>query len=909
MTNERKYLIHIFPINSPWGVIKHPIKGNIYKHTPLVEPSVKDYYVKKKLNNNKDIDWSKTPNFHIEFIDEVSFYFNRKYDDYTNMDELLASDYCVVKKPEDNRLYYYTLAVDKQNAGSVRFLATLDILFTYHPKEYLSPTRQSFIKQGHEWRWDRSGKVDWKKVLKNNEPIVSIDKTHKVHSLLPENIANTENYSKGVDFFNVKWVVLYIQKGHMARLLNKIKYRDGNTDLPIKVKELGFIKTMKGRLELPYTIFLCPFYTGNVYVKYPFYDNPVYFNTKQFFNIIENLGDIVIGIHLKNFNDLGVDSHNLSLSTTTIRGVKYPLIKYESFKPLYLQELQAVKPNTPEKGVDISNYLKWIGTVDYDKYIKPILLKHGVDKDKYGNSEWDFINMGVLMATPFLAGAGAVSGALSGVSVTAGNVTRYGVNVGSYFGQPGLGGILGLGVLGESATIITGSVGQALAGATSAITLNLGTTLAQQLSVSKGKGGGEWDFSIFCGKGNESNTCIPLNSLLLVGEYFKYLNKLGSTDIKTKIFIPYINKVNYLADMKPFKGKFIPLMPRAPQRNKVEKTKDPILLHPNYYQLKIKKWNSESVSYSYPYLQKGNVSQMVIRPTPNEVNITYGKPLTVNIMYSWQPSNDSSFLWMDYEKDYKHSLTSGDYLQLAEQKTVETSQDPLQAYLRDNKNSFNTAYKQQQASIALEKRRAETSRDFAIGGGVLGFLGSIASGSAIGAIGSGIAGLKGTIDTQYEIESANMRMKHLQQTRQATIDDYKNRLATISTGETANIDTIISSIEDKGDEIKIIENGLSPANESILLNEVKRHGYNVMENKNVLYFINTRERFNYVESDGVFNDITLKLSSRVKQVINDTFTDGITFWHYRTKEDIDNKYRDIKDYTRPNDEKKGNEPW
>jgi hypothetical protein len=170
------YRIAIAPKNSPWGVIKHPTRGNVYRHILRFDSEVlKDNYINYQLfgevhgditlhgDYKTDLGDGKKNMFFVDYIDEMSFRFKVEpgSDNYRNMDELMNRDFCVVRKPEDPRYYFYTLQVKNAEQGYIEFLAELDVFFTYNLDDnLLSTTRKSFVRQGHENRYLPTGHIN-----------------------------------------------------------------------------------------------------------------------------------------------------------------------------------------------------------------------------------------------------------------------------------------------------------------------------------------------------------------------------------------------------------------------------------------------------------------------------------------------------------------------------------------------------------------------------------------------------------------------------------------------------------------------------------------------------------------------------------------------------------------------------
>jgi hypothetical protein len=172
MTKEQNlpYRIAIAPHNSPWGVIKGNRGENIYRHTlSFANEELKTNYINKHLftvdktqphitGDYKDLLADDKDNMlFVEYINETSFSFKVNPKRYKNMDELQNKDFCVVRKPQDPKYYFYTLMVQEAGQGYVKFLAELDIFFSLDLDDILSDTRQSLVRQGHIARYNDDG--------------------------------------------------------------------------------------------------------------------------------------------------------------------------------------------------------------------------------------------------------------------------------------------------------------------------------------------------------------------------------------------------------------------------------------------------------------------------------------------------------------------------------------------------------------------------------------------------------------------------------------------------------------------------------------------------------------------------------------------------------------------------------
>jgi hypothetical protein len=213
--------------NTPWGVTKHPTLGNQYHHTvSFTDAALKDAYINKHLfadGDYKALLNDKANEFATYYVDDRKFKFSVSTENYNSLDELLNKDFCAVKKPEDDKYYFYTLEVIASSAGQVQFLAELDVFFTLDMDEVLSSTRLSYVQNAHIDRYNESGAPNFEAILKNKElpyeaskiatvgtpaPITSIDK-----SIDPNQPDETRR-----DQFDFRWLVIYVKNDELANV-------------------------------------------------------------------------------------------------------------------------------------------------------------------------------------------------------------------------------------------------------------------------------------------------------------------------------------------------------------------------------------------------------------------------------------------------------------------------------------------------------------------------------------------------------------------------------------------------------------------------------------------------------------------------------------------------------------------
>jgi hypothetical protein len=245
---------------------------------------------------------------------------------------------------------------------------------------------------------------------------------------------------------------------------------------------------------------------------------------------------------------------------------------------------------------------------------------------------------------------------------------------------------------------------------------------------------------------------------------------------------------------------------------------------------------------------------------------------------------------MEHEDTYKNSLMEGDTHTIENTASLVTSQDQFLLYLRDNKNNFDLSHKQAQERADYDITRAWAS----FGGSLVGTV----AGAVTGGVGSFLFGgsAAGGIQSGLNVGEAYLRKEHLGQTRAATIKDWQNRPPNVNMSGNGINDMGIGRLAAKTGELVAVERGLTDEYRRVLLDYVKQYGYNVSTYENILAFIKTRRKYNYIEANDVFNDIIMNLSAPIKQAFNDAFASGLYIWHIRSIGD------EIKNFDGLNDE-------
>ena len=153
--------IYIPAKNTAWGVIKHPVKGNQYFDTidflnksGLVDYAKRDEYISNTFFNKRNwkTEMDKVPKQEYNWISENKFTFTTntiKQRQFSSVDHLANSDFCIVKTDAGEYFFYVLLAI-KKTKNSVKFEAELDIFFSY-PEITQFTNALIYLQKGIYW--------------------------------------------------------------------------------------------------------------------------------------------------------------------------------------------------------------------------------------------------------------------------------------------------------------------------------------------------------------------------------------------------------------------------------------------------------------------------------------------------------------------------------------------------------------------------------------------------------------------------------------------------------------------------------------------------------------------------------------------------------------------------------------
>lgn len=158
----------------------------------------------------------------------------------------------------------------------------------------------------------------------------------------------------------------------------------------------------------------------------------------------------------------------------------------------------------------------------------------------------------------------------------------------------------------------------------------------------------------------------------------------------------------------------------------------------------------------------------------------------------------------------------------------------------------------------------------------------------------------------YFSKDPKIILKGISQTLKGTLKLVKNSDEYLSNLENEKIPYKKSKISgdlftsyfnnEKGYSWRLYKYSLNRNEEQSLWDYFYQYGYKLDNLDNVEEYLDTRYWFNFIKASGIFNIIDNNLSDQIKIKINEDFANGITFWHYRTKEN----WKGIKHYNKEN---------
>ena len=411
----------IFEGNSPWGVLKHLTKGNIYKHVlnfPDLTPdnngdTIKDKFINKYLC--KDKKWQDEfakieDSASIDFINEYKFNFKTSLAEQGNRfktyNDMVQSDIAMTK--DKNGIYFWTLVVIDRDAEWVQFQAELDVFFTLNiENKMFYPNSYNFVEQAHVDRFNNDGTINWDNVLRNYLDIPATQQ--KELELKPVNpIVLKDNL---VDNVIDKWIIIHlvVDSGNANGIKNWLRdkihlaFTSGNTAPPTMYLNNN-VDLNVTTLILPYSFSRQIYITDNNFWQLHSSDSvlgKMLYNTRSYILSIKITDDLYTDDIDNNF-ELYWRNNNHCLrvknsqkgfrinDAATISGTSYQ-------NSLYVSNLSNLKPKTfyidkikPDKTKDPIIYHPSIYQISLENY-KSEGKKYGLHRIEQTGDKWEIV--------------------------------------------------------------------------------------------------------------------------------------------------------------------------------------------------------------------------------------------------------------------------------------------------------------------------------------------------------------------------------------------------------------------------------------------------------------------------------------------------------------------------------------
>ena len=250
--------------------------------------------------------------------------------------------------------------------------------------------------------------------------------------------------------------------------------------------------------------------------------------------------------------------------------------------------------------------------------------------------------------------------------------------------------------------------------------------------------------------------------------------------------------------------------------------------------------------------------------------------LEIKYAFNFEPKDPAFFVWL--EQKHRSSMFNQEIFINKDFNSLGIYISAQDKYIRENESQIavNRNFLRQQ--ITVESSGVSTSWSQKTGGG------SSASDKDLELIAGGQKGMASIpfIGGLFAgSDNANQIIKHRTSLRtiDAKIQDMMNRPATLTSGA----GPIINWILGKWQDIHLQIETLTDYHKQLLADYFAYNGYKIEKFVNFKTYRNNRYRWNYVKAQGMFATISLKLSAKQKQIIDEAIANGITFWHYRDK--------------------------
>ena len=349
------------------------------------------------------------------------------------------------------------------------------------------------------------------------------------------------------------------------------------------------------------------------------------------------------------------------------------------------------------------------------------------------------------------------------------------------------------------------------------------------------------------------------------------------------------------------------------RRIDIDKSKDPILYHPQAFEIKLETWDGESKSYP--------LHRIIPDSNPSKWDI-------VRCFKDPSPTNDAGFAWIIQNKKYQETeLLNNSYVNMSIGKEIPLTEERLTQFQRDNQNQWETRKtwdknmfirEMVSGSIGTAASMGGLAATQRVQGASLSYVGSGNPSRAIrkqiiedgfhpnispSEMNSGLnnpklrythhsirglnvsptaAGAAFAIFNQATSIAAGIQNYQMKEDmRDAQIKDFKNQVPSFKAGTGIFGNLIIENNLPNATILKLSQYTLPEFLEDQLLSNVNLFGYQVKAEIKLADIINCREKWNYVQATDVFNTLNVKLSPPIKQIISGAFEQGIRIWHYR----------------------------
>lgn len=286
----------IFKHNSPWGVIKDAIKGNIYKHVVNFvdkngnySDALKNEFINEFLIGDKTKDWKvildSKKELAITPLNELKFRFKTtKEQQGLTTEELINSDMCVIKDWEGN-VKFYTLLLLKRDRNQLQYEAELDIFFTYNlDNNFFRDNTKNAVFRCHLDRWKNESGV-----------------------LFPhwENMLKVENL---IDYPLLRYREDYAHfRGEMPKLKWLVIYEVADTNYRLN----------GANLALPFQVIIMPVFNSQGSHTQFAYDGQTYQFDVDWLSKISAQKDRIVAIHVLENMPFSFEGSNLTWNNTT----------------------------------------------------------------------------------------------------------------------------------------------------------------------------------------------------------------------------------------------------------------------------------------------------------------------------------------------------------------------------------------------------------------------------------------------------------------------------------------------------------------------------------------------------------------------------------------------------------------